>query len=120
MKGMLRLICSALNLCACLTCALAQSNLITLAPDGAWTWFNDPRALFRNGILFFGCVRGGDGRVVLSAFNPASRQRTDLWTSELIQKDDHDNPGLLAMQDGRMLAIYARHGSDRFFSYRIS
>ena len=32
----------------------------------------------------------------------------------------HANPGLLVKQDGRMLAIYARHGTDQFFNYRYS
>ena len=98
----------------------AQTNFITLAPDGAWTWFNDPRALLHHGTLFFGYVRDSDGRIVLSAFDPAARTRTDLWTSTLTQKDDHDNPGLLVMSDGRMLAIYSRHGTDHFFSYRTA
>ncbi|MEO5804006.1 MAG: BNR-4 repeat-containing protein, partial [Verrucomicrobiota bacterium] len=98
----------------------AQTNFAVLSNDGAWTWYNDPRALFHNGILYFGYVRGTDGRGVLSAFNPQTGGTTDLWSSALTQKDDHNNPGLLVKEDGTMLAIYARHGSDRFFSYRLS
>ena len=30
-----------------------QTNFAVLANDGAWTWFNDPRALFNNGTLYF-------------------------------------------------------------------
>ena len=98
----------------------AQTNLGILATDGAWTWYNDPRAVFHNGMLYFGYVRNADGRTVLSAFNPTNGAKTDLWTSALVQKDDHNNPGLLVKQDGKMLAIYARHNSDQFFSYRLS
>src|SRR2546423_15223225 len=73
----------------------AQTNLAVLTSDGAWTWFNDPRALFHNGALYFGYVRSADGKSVLSAFQPTNGLKTDLWTSSLTQTDDHNNPGLL-------------------------
>src|SRR5205823_7905248 len=88
--------------------------------DGAWTWYNDPRALYHNGILYFGYVHNDDGKSGLSALNPTNGIKTDLWTSTLTQSDDHDNPGLLVKQDGTMLAIYARHSTDQFFAYRLS
>jgi len=100
--------------------AAAQTNFATLTSDGAWTWYNDPRAVFHNGILYFSYVRNADGRSALSAFNPTNGVKTDLWTSALTQKDDHNNPGLLVKQDGTILAIHARHGTDQFFSYRLS
>jgi len=98
----------------------AQTNFATLLTDGAWTWFNDPRAIFHNGILYFGYVRASDGRSALNTFNLASGQTSNLWTSSLTQVDDHDDPGLLAKQDGTLLAIYSRHQSDQFFTYRLS
>src|SRR5882762_10485534 len=100
--------------------AFAQTNLATIAADGAWTWFNDPRALFHIGTLYVGSVRNGDGRSILTAFNPLTGIATTVWTSTWSERDDHDNPGLLRMLDGRLLAIYARHGSASSFSYRFS
>ena len=44
----------------------------------------------------------------------------NLWSSTWREYDDHDNPALLPLQDGRLLAIYARHGSSQMFSYRLS
>src|SRR5438067_13794975 len=99
---LLLLVCLALP-------AGAQTNLAVLTSDGAWTWYNDPRALFHNNILYFGYVRNTDGVSVFSAFNPLTGGKTDLWTSTRTEKDDHDNAGLLVKQDGTMLAIYARH-----------
>jgi hypothetical protein len=101
-------------------CSIAQTNFAILAPDGAWTWYNDPRAVFHHGILYFGHVRNADGKSVLSAFNPQTGARTDLITSTRTEKDDHDVPGILVRQDGTMLALYARHGADQFFAYRYS
>jgi hypothetical protein len=97
----------------------AQTNLAILAPDGAWTWYNDPRALFHNSILYFGYVRT-DGESVLSSFNPVTGVKNDLWLSSRTEKDDHDNPGLLVREDNRILAIQARHSVDQFFAYHIS
>ena len=98
----------------------AQTNLATIATDGAWTWFNDPRALFHNGTLYVGYVRNGDSHSTLTAFNPQTGVVTSLWSSSWTERDDHDNPGLCRLLDGRLLAIYARHGSASSFSYRLS
>jgi hypothetical protein len=83
---------------------IAQTNFAILSPDGAWTWYNDPRAVLHNGILYFGYDRNGDGKTVLSAFNPQTGAKTDLFTSTRTEKDDHDVPGLLVKQDGAMRA----------------
>src|SRR4051812_29881206 len=86
----------------------AQTHLHKIADDGAWTWLNDPRALFHNGRLYVGHVRGNDGRSTLTAYDPASGAVATLWTSSWTELDDHDNPGLLPLQDGRLMAFYAR------------
>jgi autotransporter-associated beta strand protein len=99
---------------------IGQTNFAVLTSDGAWTWFNDPRALFNNGTLYFGYNRAADGKVVLSTLNLQSGLVTNLWASSLTQEDDHDVPGLLTRNDGTMLAIYSRHQSDQFFTYRLS
>ncbi len=98
----------------------AQTNFATLTSDGAWTWYNDSRALFHNGKLYFGFVRATDSKTTLAVFDLLSGTTTNLWTSGFTQLDDHDNPGLLAKQDGRLLAVYSRHISDQYFSYRTS
>jgi hypothetical protein len=103
----------------CLCSVRGQTNFAVLASDGGWTWYNDPRAVYHNGILYFGYVRA-DAKTALSAFNPETGVTTDLWVSEFSQRDDHNNPGLLVKQDDTILAIYARHGSDQFFAYRLS
>jgi len=97
----------------------AQTNFATLATDGGWCWFSDPRALFHNGTLFFGCVRS-DGHSVLNEFNLQSGTMTNLWASSLTEFDDHDVCGMQVREDGTIYASWARHGGDQFFSYRIS
>jgi len=107
-----------LLVCGCSQSVAAQTNLVTLAPDGAYTWFNNPRALFHNGTLYFG-YNSSDGKTALSAYHPATGS-TLLWTSTWTEADDHNIPGLLPMEDGRLLAVYAHHGSTTYFNYRTS
>ncbi len=117
LRDLVRAACAALLLSG--ASAAPQFNQLTLAADGAWTWFNDPRALFYNGALYFGCVRS-DGASTLNVLELQTGTVRNLWASTWSQYDDHDNPGLLCLQDGRLLAIYARHGSAPTFSYRLS
>jgi autotransporter-associated beta strand protein len=98
----------------------AQTNFAVLTTDGAWTWYNDSRAIFHNGKLYFGFVRAADSKTTLSAFDLNSGQATSLWTAAFTQLDDHNNPGLLAKTDGTLLAIFSRHISDQYFAYRRS
>jgi autotransporter-associated beta strand protein len=99
--------------------AFAQTNFATLATDGGWCWFSDPRAIFHNGTLFFGCVRS-DGHSALNEFNLQTGTMTNLWISSLTEFDDHDVCGMQVRQDNTLLALWSRHGGDTFFSYRQS
>ncbi len=95
---------------------------VTLVSDGAWTWFNDPRAVFKNGKLYFGYMRAGDGKAALGVYDPQTAAApTVLWSSTWVEKDDHNNPGLLPLQDGRLMAFYARHATGVMsFNHRLS
>jgi len=93
---------------------------VTLAPDAAWCWFGNPRALRHRGILYFGYVRAIDGKTCLSAHDPATGATTLLWTSTWSQLDDHNNPALTPLADGRLLAVYAAHSREPAFYWRLS
>lgn len=98
----------------------AQTSPPLLTPDGAWCWFGNPRAVFKDGLLYFGYVRFSDGRVALNAYDPPTQISSNLWLSVMTQKDDHDNPALLPLSDGRMLVIYQKHGGEKRFYYRVT
>jgi autotransporter-associated beta strand protein len=113
-------VCLVAGLLLLASSSFAQTNFAALVSDGAWTWFNDPRALFNHGNLYFGYVRDSDGSSCLNVFNLQSGQTTNLWVSSLKETDDHDVCGLLPRSDGLMLAIYSRHQTDQFFTCRLS
>ena len=91
----------------------------TIVSDGAWTWFNDPRAVWHDGMLYVGYVRNADGRTALSRYNPAAKCAETVWTSSFTEKDDHNNPALLLLADSRLMSFYARHSTDTHFVYRV-
>ena len=98
----------------------AQPQPLTLAPDAAWCWFGNPRALFKDGQLYFSYVRFSDGRACLNVLDLGTRISTLLWASVMTERDDHDNPALLELTDHRLLAIYQKHGSEQKYYYRLT
>lgn len=92
-----------------------------IAADGAWTWFNDERALWHQGRLYAGYVtRAGD--VGIASYDPATgtAKAHILGTPRSRQADDHNNPSLVSRADGRLLALYSKHGAAREFYSRLS
>ncbi len=94
-----------------------EAGLIT--DDGVWTWFNDERAIWHDGILFTGHVKR-NGKIAVTRYDPDTGIRSETELSTLSQVDDHNNPALHALPDGKILASYSRHNPDNFFSYRTS
>ena len=93
-----------------------SSGLFT--SDGAWCWFQDPRAVYidspaprtialwetRTGRLIIGCYDHETGRA---------------WTHELKDEwgvDDHNVGSILVLPDKRLLVFYARHNGIGLFA----
>ncbi|MCX7046625.1 MAG: BNR-4 repeat-containing protein [Candidatus Sumerlaeota bacterium] len=89
----------------------------SLTDDGAWTWFNDPRAVYYEGAhrrTYAGWInRAGD--VMMGAYDHDDSSITTFTLKSAFQKDDHDNPGFVARPDGRLFALYAYHNGRKYF-----
>ncbi|HEV8303961.1 MAG TPA: BNR-4 repeat-containing protein [Gemmatimonadales bacterium] len=104
--------------------------VIELNDNGAWSWFMDERAIVHEGKLIVGSVRSvGDyrnaaapdwGNVEIAVYDLASGNVHRTVLHRHLQQDDHDNPALLALPDGRYLAVYTQHGVERRIYYRLS
>jgi BNR repeat-containing family member/Bacterial TSP3 repeat len=96
-------------------------NALAIAPDGAWTWFNDERAIFHQGSLFTGYVKT-DGQYGVTRYDPVAHtvHHMTLSTAASRQQDDHNNPSLTSLPDGRLLALYAKHNANPAFYQRTS
>ena len=111
-------------------------DLITLtesstAPNGAWSWYSSQRAIVDD-------AAPGGPRILIGSVSsaPNGDQESgdidalwyDLGTGETgefefanrFERDDHDNAVYMIRDDGRYVAMYARHGTDRFTRWRIS
>lgn len=106
-------------------------DLVTLNDNGAWSWFMDERAIVQDGKLIVGSARAvgnfqsGEsdpnwGNIELSVFDIERVTTNQVVLDPHFEQDDHDNPALLALPDGRALAVYTRHAVERKVFYRIS
>lgn len=94
-------------------------KLITIAEDGAWTWYNDERTCFWNGQLIVGYVHE-NGASMMAAYD-LEKQKTvyNEALSTWKEIDDHNNPSFLALPNQKLLTIYAKHGTENEFNTRI-
>ena len=90
-----------------------------VSDSGAWTWFNDPRAIVVGRFLLVGSVdAAGFSRCDVVDLE-TGRQVDAQRLSTLTERDDHNNPALLHLGDHRVLAAWSRHNTDRFWSSRV-
>lgn len=101
---------------------VVHGNLIQFVDNGAWSWFQDERAIVdqQKGTVIVGSMAnregvGGDtrdGNVQTTHFDLATGSRTLFVHNNLKSYgggDDHNVPGLLKKTDGNILAFYAAH-----------
>jgi hypothetical protein len=98
-------------------------DVVVLNDDGGWCWFEDERAVFDGDRLLVGSIASGHrdpsrrGGVEVVALNPETGRLDRATLHERFGLDDHNSPALWIRPDGRLLAVYARHGSEnRVFS----
>ncbi len=99
---------------------------LVLSEDGGWCWFQSPRALFQGERLIVGSVasgwngasRRGDTEAIVHDLGTGTTTSIELHNQ--LELDDHDAPALLARPDGRLLALFAKHGSENHFYFRRS
>jgi hypothetical protein len=92
---------------------MSDSTLFT--DDGAWTWFNDPRAIYHDGQILTGWVnRRGD--IQFASHDLTTHETTALTLHPAFQADDHDNPALLKNPDDTVTAFFARHGGPEVYA----
>ena len=93
----------------------------TTLGDGAWSWFADPRAVHHEGRhrrTYVGWV-ARDGDVKVSAYDHVTLARTTALIAPAVEVDDHANPAIQVLPDGRVRAYYSAHGGARMW-YRTS
>src|SRR5574344_13517 len=101
----------------------------TIAEEGAWCWFADPRALrITNSIP--GGTKDVDrnimgyidrhGSIKLTQVDWKTETTEDVLVRSYFQPDDHTKPSFIPLPDGRILVFYSRHSAEPCFYYRVS
>ena len=102
----------------------APHEVVTIQKRGGWTWFNDPRAIVARKHLIVGSLDAISGKAKVGILEPLLRQSPYSWVeldlSSWKSLDDHNNPALLELNDGRILAVYAKHGLEDKWYWRIA
>jgi hypothetical protein len=99
---------------------------IVLEEDGGWCWFESPRALIQGSRVIIGSVASGwndasrKGDINTIVHDLAVGTTTTFELHNQLEVDDHDSPALLARPDGRIVALFAKHGTENHFYYRLS
>ncbi|MCA8966283.1 MAG: BNR-4 repeat-containing protein [Planctomycetes bacterium] len=107
-----------------------HGHLLNLHDNGAWSWFEDERAIvdpLRGRLLVASCAdssgvggtaRGGDIDVAWLDLSAGRFGAFELH--DRLQGDDHNSPALLVRPDGRYLAVYGTHGGSHLTRWRVT
>ena len=103
-----------------------ENQPVVLSDDGGWCWFEDPRAIIHDNKLIVGTVANGRydslraGDIEALVYNLQNDQIIRIELYDQLQPDDHDSPVFLVRPDEKYLTLFAKHGNENNFYYRIS
>ena len=108
----------------------ASEAVIILNDNGAWSWFEDERAVVDGprGLLLVSSVAsaGGtdgaarQGNVEVVAYDMASGSTRRSVLHRNLQADDHNSAALYVRPDGRYVAMYSMHATDDLSRWRVT
>jgi len=102
---------------------------VLINDNAGWCWFQDERTIVHDGKLIVGSVANAagsegsarSGNVEVATYDMASGSPPVISVLNAgLQADDHNDPALHVRPDGRFLAVYSKHGSDRIIRTRVS
>jgi hypothetical protein len=95
----------------------ASSTSGILSHDGAWSWFQDPRAVYVEGQYkrtYAGWVTQ-KGVLQVGAYDHQTGRMNYYALKEDWEVDDHSSNSLLVLPDKRLMACYTRHNERGLF-----
>ncbi len=82
-----------------------------LKQNGGWCWYQDERALQIGDEVIFSSVKSPEGDIDISSWNIKTGEVKTQLMDEKFNSDDHAEPALLKLDDGRILAAWSSHGN---------
>lgn len=95
----------------------STSTPFFFAEDGAWCWFQDPRAVYVDGerTRTYAGWMTSTGQLKIGAFDHRSRALEHVTLKENWDVDDHNAGTFLVLPDNRLAVFYARHNREGLF-----
>lgn len=87
---------------------IAAADPTPIAASGAWCWFGHPRALHRAGRTYIGYLTD-TGEIVVAQYDHETTELTKVVLAEGFQIDDHNNPAIHVLPDGRLEVYWTAH-----------
>jgi hypothetical protein len=86
-----------------------------------WCWFSEPRVIHFSGVhdsTYFGYVTNA-GTINAGQYDHETKT-LKTFTLGTFEPDDHNNPAIDVLRDGKIIVFYSRHNLDNSLRYRIS
>jgi hypothetical protein len=117
-EGGAKLLAAAVAVLGALCLAAGPAAADDVAPprpapqgEGGWSYFSDPRAIQVTNprpLLYSGWV-SSLGSIVAGLYDPATRLTSTMVLHDRFQNDDHANPSVVALPDGRVTYFWSAH-----------
>lgn len=83
-----------------------------ITQDGAWCWFSDPRAIYTGNKMIGGFV-DKEGSIRAFSYVPDTQECVQHKIFEKLDYDDHANPSVMLLPDGRIAIFFSAHGGTK-------
>jgi len=96
-------------------------NSLNQIDDGAWCWFQDPRALRHVGAcdkIYWGFVTK-TGDIKINSYDCKNHKRDTFTLRSTLDINDHAAPAILIRHDRRIVVFYSKHNANTMY-WRIS
>lgn len=98
---------------------LNKNSMQLIAKDGAYCWFQDPRAIRVKNKTFITYITS-DGSIIITSINHTDGKKRHFNLHKKLEIDDHDSGGIQVLNDGRIIVFYSKHNDPLGLRYRIS
>jgi hypothetical protein len=94
-----------------------RSTLVQFTADGAWCWFQDPRAVFMDGARTrtYACWVTASGELQIGAYDHRTGATECFPLKKGWEADDHNAASILVLPDRRIMVFYAQHNGDGLY-----
>ncbi|WP_242583983.1 BNR-4 repeat-containing protein [Amycolatopsis sp. 195334CR] len=101
------------------TTGAASAAPLPIAPSGAWCWFGGPRAVHHRKHTYLGYLTDS-GQIVVAQYDHETARLSHAVLAENFEIDDHNNPAIHVLPDGRLEVYWTAHARNIPLYYRRS